>query len=76
MVENRVNFKLRYMLEPDLDFDRRVQAAVEKRRKFEHGMTDAADSESQAEGYRDNIAVGACDHDYRYSDSETIVQTM
>lgn len=76
MVENRLNFKLRYMLEPDKEFDKRVQAAIEKRRKFELGITNAADSASQVEGYRDNIPVDACDRDYLSSDSETIAQTM
>lgn len=76
MVENRVNFKLRYMLEPDTDFDKRVQEAVEKRRKFELGFNGAAESEAQAEGYTDNIPVDACDHDYPSSDSGTITQTM
>ncbi|KAL1831553.1 hypothetical protein ACET3Z_001204 [Daucus carota] len=76
MVENRVNFKLRYMLEPDTDFDKRVQEAVEKRRKFELGFNGTAESEAQAEGYTDNIPVDACDHDYPSSDSGTITQTM
>ncbi|KAK1395045.1 transcription termination factor MTERF2, chloroplastic [Heracleum sosnowskyi] len=76
MVENRLNFKLRYMLESDTEFDKRVQAAIEKRRKFELGITNAADSVSQVEGYRDDIPVDACDQNYLSSDSETIAQTM
>lgn len=60
------------MLEPDTEFDKRVQAKVENRRKFELGITNSADSASQVEGYRDNISVDACDHDYLSSDSETV----
>ncbi|KAL3814135.1 hypothetical protein ACJIZ3_015403 [Penstemon smallii] len=38
MVENRVNFKLRYMLKSsDEEFDMRVKDAVERRRRFESG---------------------------------------
>lgn len=38
MVENRVNFKLRYMLaSSDEEFDMRVKEAVERRRRFESG---------------------------------------
>lgn len=73
MVVNRLNFKLRYMLEPDTAFDKRVQEAIEKRWKFELGITNAADSASQVEGYRDNTPVDAYDHDYLSSDSETSV---
>ncbi|XP_077218911.1 mitochondrial transcription termination factor family protein [Tasmannia lanceolata] len=41
LVENRINFKLRYMLPgPDEEFDRRVQDAVERRRRFESGDLD------------------------------------
>ncbi|OWM87260.1 hypothetical protein CDL15_Pgr019307 [Punica granatum] len=40
MVENRVNFKLRYMLTPtDEEFDQRVKAAVERRQQFETGVS-------------------------------------
>lgn len=39
MVENRVNFKLRYMLTPtDEEFDQKVRAAVERRQRFESGV--------------------------------------
>ncbi|XP_074285782.1 transcription termination factor MTERF2, chloroplastic [Silene latifolia] len=39
LVENRVNFKLRYMLATsDEDFHQRVQAAIEKRQNFESGI--------------------------------------
>lgn len=35
-----MNFKLRYMLGgTDEEFDQRVQAAVERRRRFESGVT-------------------------------------
>lgn len=64
------------MLEPETEFDKRVQAAIEKRRKFELGITNAADSASQIEGYRDIMPVDAHDHDYLSSDSENIGQTM
>ncbi|KAH6789358.1 Mitochondrial transcription termination factor family protein [Perilla frutescens var. frutescens] len=38
MVENRVNFKLRYMLaSSDEEFDVRIKEAVERRRRFESG---------------------------------------
>ncbi|KAK4746590.1 hypothetical protein SAY87_025627 [Trapa incisa] len=39
MVENRVNFKLRYMLTPtDDEFDQKVMAAIERRQRFESGI--------------------------------------
>ncbi|OIT07141.1 PREDICTED: transcription termination factor MTERF2, chloroplastic [Nicotiana attenuata] len=39
MVENRINFKLRYMLaSTDDEFKQRVQAAVERRLRFESGV--------------------------------------
>ncbi|KAL2477156.1 Mitochondrial transcription termination factor family protein [Forsythia ovata] len=41
MVENRINFKLRYMLaSTDEEFNVRVNAAVERRRRFEAGIMD------------------------------------
>lgn len=41
MVENRINFKLRYMLaNSDEEFDMRVKDAVERRRRFESGDID------------------------------------
>ncbi|KAG5526642.1 hypothetical protein RHGRI_032792 [Rhododendron griersonianum] len=50
LVENRVNFKLRYMLPgTDEEFDQRVQAAVERRRRFESGVIDNS-SDSQTGG--------------------------
>lgn len=40
LVENRINFKLRYMLsDSDEEFRQRVEAAVERRRRFESGLT-------------------------------------
>lgn len=39
MVENRVNFKLRYMLAcTDEEFERRVKDKVERRERFEAGL--------------------------------------
>ncbi|GAB4837909.1 Transcription termination factor mterf2, chloroplastic [Ancistrocladus abbreviatus] len=39
LVENRINFKLRYMLaSSDEEFRKRVQAAVERRQRFESGI--------------------------------------
>lgn len=47
MVENRVNFKLRYMLaSTDEEFNQRVEDAVERRRRFESGVTKEAPSDS------------------------------
>ncbi|KAH1030726.1 hypothetical protein J1N35_042900 [Gossypium stocksii] len=52
MVENRVNFKLRYMLAcTDEEFNQRVADKVERRRRFESSRMDDAVSDSQmAEG--------------------------
>ncbi|KAK4401536.1 Transcription termination factor MT, chloroplastic [Sesamum angolense] len=48
MVENRINFKLRYMLaSTDEEFDIRVKEAVERRRRFESGVTYQPPSDSQ-----------------------------
>ena len=42
LIENRVNFKLRYMLaSSDEEFDQRVKAAVERRQRFESGSVAA-----------------------------------
>ncbi|XP_027112259.1 transcription termination factor MTERF2, chloroplastic-like isoform X2 [Coffea arabica] len=51
MVEQRVNFKLRYMLGgTDEEFDQRVQAAVERRQRFESGVTfEEESSDSQTD---------------------------
>ncbi|KAE8723698.1 Mitochondrial transcription termination factor family protein isoform 3 [Hibiscus syriacus] len=52
MVENRVNFKLRYMLAcTDEEFDERVADKVERRRRFESGLMENAPScSSTAQG--------------------------
>lgn len=53
MLENRVNFKLRYMLtDTDEEFDQRVNAAVERRRRFELGQKEEGKdlSETQTDG--------------------------
>lgn len=48
MVENRVNFKLRYMLaSSDEEFEVRVKEAVERRRRFESGDICEQPSDSQ-----------------------------
>lgn len=51
LVENRINFKLRYMLaSTDEEFQKKVEAAVERRRKFESGlMGDNSDADSSEE---------------------------
>ncbi|KAG1368500.1 Transcription termination factor MTERF2, chloroplastic [Cocos nucifera] len=49
LVENRINFKLRYMLAvSDEEFNQRVQVAIEKRKRFESAGTyvELPDSES------------------------------
>lgn len=48
MVANRVNFKLRYMLVgSDEEFNKRVQAAVERRKRFETGDASASTSDDE-----------------------------
>lgn len=54
LVENRINFKLRYMLaSTDEEFQKKVEAAVERRRKFESGLmgdnSQASDVDSSEE---------------------------
>ncbi|KAJ6896627.1 hypothetical protein NC651_022737 [Populus alba x Populus x berolinensis] len=54
LVENRINFKLRYMLaSTDEEFQKKVEAAVERRRKFESGLmgdnSQASDTDSSEE---------------------------
>lgn len=52
MVENRVNFKLRYMLaSSDEEFEARVKEAVERRRRFESGAICEQPSDSQNDDY-------------------------
>ncbi|KAI3959000.1 hypothetical protein MKX01_023676 [Papaver californicum] len=66
LIENRVNFKLRYMLAiSDEEFNRRVEDAVERRRIFESGLamenplsSDPQQKDSGTEGSR-------VDSDYR-----------
>ncbi|KAK6240931.1 Transcription termination factor [Theobroma cacao] len=62
MVENRVNFKLRYMLTcTDEEFNGRVADKVERRRRFESGLLDNALADSQtAEGSLGKAAVINC----------------
>ncbi|XP_022747017.1 transcription termination factor MTERF2, chloroplastic [Durio zibethinus] len=62
MVENRVNFKLRYMLAcTDDEFNERVADKVERRRRFESGLLDDAPVDSQtAEGSLGKAAIGDC----------------
>ena len=72
LVENRVNFKLRYMLATsDEEFDRRVRAAVERRQKFESGIVDEEISESQIGGSLEKTQVDFSGND-DYHDSQTI----
>ncbi|AEC07213.1 Transcription termination factor mitochondrial/chloroplastic [Arabidopsis suecica] len=53
MVENRVNFKLRYMLAcTDEEFERRVRDKVERRERFEAGL-DSEDSQPSDENISD-----------------------
>ncbi|XP_024982431.1 transcription termination factor MTERF2, chloroplastic isoform X1 [Cynara cardunculus var. scolymus] len=47
LVENRVNFKLRYMLScTDENFHQRVEAAVQRRQMFESGISNNIESDS------------------------------
>lgn len=51
MVENRVNFKLRYMLaSTDDEFKQRVEAAVERRLRFESGVIDDKQAHTEIDG--------------------------
>ncbi|KAF8405229.1 hypothetical protein HHK36_010130 [Tetracentron sinense] len=57
LVENRINFKLRYMLaSTDQDFDQKVDAAVERRQRFESGVMD--DPVSTSPTIDSSIAIG------------------
>lgn len=54
MVENRVNFKLRYMLATtDEEFETRVKDAVERRRRFESGAVYEQSPDSQIDDHLD-----------------------
>lgn len=58
MVENRVNFKLRYMLaSSDEEFEARVKEAVERRRRFESGAICEQPSDSQNDDRSDIMPV-------------------
>lgn len=58
MVENRVNFKLRYMLaSSDEEFEARVKEAVERRRRFESGAIFEQPSASQNDDRSDIMPV-------------------
>lgn len=57
MVQNRVNFKLRYMLAcTDEEFERRVKEKVERRERFEAGL-DSEDSQPLDENISDEFAL-------------------
>ncbi|WCJ33896.1 Mitochondrial transcription termination factor family protein [Euphorbia peplus] len=69
MVENHVNFKLRYMLScSDEQFKKMVEAAVERRRKFESGIMDvtlsdemgANDFSEEKQVFEPNATVDTC----------------
>lgn len=48
MVANRVNFKLRYMLVgSDEEFNKRVQDAVERRKRFETGYASVSTDDEE-----------------------------
>ncbi|XP_021738611.1 transcription termination factor MTERF2, chloroplastic-like [Chenopodium quinoa] len=74
MLENQVNFKLRYMLaSSDEEFKQRVKAAVEKRQRFESGASslheEAADSETE-----DYSSVSVLDSSsFRSNDSNVVL---
>lgn len=51
MVENRVNFKLRYMLaSTDDEFKQKVQVAIERRLRFESGVTYDKQEQTEIDG--------------------------
>lgn len=55
LIENRVNFKLRYMLATtDEEFEKRVRAAVERRLRFESGNSNGDSLSIQANGEEEN----------------------
>ncbi|XP_050232582.1 transcription termination factor MTERF2, chloroplastic [Mercurialis annua] len=50
IVENGINFKLRYMLgTSDVEFQKMVEAAVERRRRFESGLINVTESNSHSQ---------------------------
>lgn len=78
MVENRVNFKLRYMLAcSDEEFYNRVKEAVERRRRFESGeiseqTSDVQDDDGDGDGedHSDMMSVSELPDDLE-TDSES-----
>ncbi|KAE9460048.1 hypothetical protein C3L33_08089, partial [Rhododendron williamsianum] len=86
LVENRINFKLRYMLPgTDEEFDQRVQAVVERCRRFESGVIDNSSdsitahlilnvqlsSDSQCNDHIERMSVDLRLNDYPSSDTHT-----
>lgn len=60
LVENRINFKLRYMLAgPDDEFYKRVEAAIERRRRFESGIMDINPQTQTANSSSEQIQVNS-----------------
>ncbi|XP_057494703.1 transcription termination factor MTERF2, chloroplastic [Actinidia eriantha] len=72
MVENRLNFKLRYMLAGTYEeFDERVRAAVERRQRFELGITDNDPAESQTDDSIESASFDFSIDDCSSSDTQT-----
>ncbi|KAK9286085.1 hypothetical protein L1049_014465 [Liquidambar formosana] len=74
LVENQVNFKLRYMLaSTDEEFSQRVEAAVERRQRFESGIMDSTFSDSQTtdESLDERALVDLSGSEITVSDSQT-----
>ncbi|GMP37913.1 hypothetical protein CsSME_00009388 [Camellia sinensis var. sinensis] len=77
LVENRINFKLRYMLPgTNEEFDRRVRAAVERRQRFESGVADNYPSDCQTDGSIERTLVDFSVNDYSSSDNQTAECSM
>lgn len=79
LIENRINFKLRYMLAcTDEEFEKKVEAAVERRRRFESGVTDGTSSDSQvADDSSEEMAVVRCpESEIEFSDSQITDPTV
>lgn len=69
LVENRINFKLRYMLaSTDEEFQKKVEAAVERRRKFESGLMGDNSQASDADSSEEEI-------DVQFPETEIIVSS-
>lgn len=74
LVENRVNFKLRYMLAiSDEEFARRVEAAVERRSRFESGLMSSTLSDSQTtnDSLENRTLVDFCGREVAFSECQT-----